>query len=63
MAVTCDLCGIPTDEPSLTADNRYLCEECKLLCKKCEGNGCDACSGSGLDPEFDPDVDTFGGGF
>jgi hypothetical protein len=66
MDVTCDVCGLPTDDPSLTSDNRYLCPECNLLCRKCWGEGivgalqCLNCSGTGLEPALDPDADIFG---
>lgn len=66
MTVTCDVCGLPTLDPSLTSDDRYLCEECKLLCPKCMGEGkvagatCLNCSGTGLEPLLDPEADVFG---
>lgn len=60
--VTCDVCGLPTDEPTITSDNRFLCPECNLLCRKCwgEGTGCLHCEGKGLEPSLDEDADIFG---
>lgn len=61
-AVTCDVCGLPTEDPVVTSDSRYLCEECSKLCTRCkgEGTGCLNCSGTGLEPMLDPDADIFG---
>ena len=67
MDVTCDLCGLPTETPTLGEGNRYLCEECVAVCASCGGEGtvgksrCLNCSGTGKEPKYDPDADIFGG--
>jgi|GEM_PF-4935555 len=64
--VTCEVCGLPTDDPAITPDgSSFLCEECKILCAVCKGSGgtpeelCPNCSGSGIDPKYDPDAEVF----
>lgn len=65
--VICDKCGLPTLEPKVSTDgSAFLCEECRMVCPSCEGEGtvsgktCLNCSGSGKDPLLDPEADIFG---